>query len=60
MSATTVFEGLGIKGGERVFKTRADQEKFNEDFLRQIEPKLKCLRRARQQSEIEAMFRFVD
>jgi hypothetical protein len=53
-------ELLGIKGAKRVFKTRAAQERFNEDFSRQIEPKLKCLRRARQQNEIEAMFRFVD
>ena len=52
---------LGIPGlkAERVFKTRAEYERFREDFRKQVEPALKAQRRARQQSEVWAMTHFV-
>jgi len=43
-----------------VFRTRADYERFRQDFRKSVEPALKAQRRARQQSEVWAMTHFVD
>lgn len=53
---------LGIPGlnAKSVFKTRADYERFREDFRKQVEPALKAQRQARQKSEVWAMTHFVD